>query len=118
MKNQPADSGLFLRGKFLGMLQKSGVSKKTNEAYTLTYFGLETPKENGFPGETIVHEIQVNRELLNQGITRNLDSWINKEVTLEVYVRAFPTKGGAGYSFNLSSNLAAVQVVESKVKAA
>lgn len=118
MKNQNSEFGLFLRGTFLGMRQVNGTSQKTNEAYTLTYFGIETPKENGFDGETLVHQIQISRDLLNSGITRNIDSMIGKQVIAEVYVRAFPTRGGASYQLNLANNLAAVQVQESKIKAA
>lgn len=117
VKNESVESGLFLVGKFAGFKQQSGTSRTTHQPYTLHYIGIEIPVENGFSGETRFIDVQVSTSLINSGLMNKLQPLIGKTVSCSVYVRAFPSRAGAGYSFNLSNNLAAVTSVDdSKVK--
>lgn len=115
VKNELIESGLFLVGKFAGFKQQSGTSRTTNQPYTLHYIGIEVPVENGFSGETRFIDVQVPTALINSGLMAKLQPLIGKTVSCSVYVRAYPTRGGAGYSFNLSNNLSSVAAIDSKV---
>lgn len=112
LKNEVVHSGLFLVGKFAGFKQQSGTSRTSNQPYTLHYIGIEIPVENGFSGETRFVDVQVSTSLINSGLMNKLQPLIGKTVSCAVYVRAYPTRGGAGFGFNLSNNLLAVTEVE------
>jgi hypothetical protein len=111
--------GLILVGRFVGIKQKEGVSRKTNESYVMHYCGIEVPKSGGFPGETVVHECMVPKSLINQGFTQRANDFIGKDVTASIYVRTFTGRSGAQYSFNLTDSDDAVQLLnKAQVKAA
>lgn len=102
-------TGLLLVGKCLGFKQVDGKSRQTNEAYTMHYLGVEMPKEGGFPGETVVHEIMIPKDLIHAGIMGTITSLVDKQVSASIYVRTFSGRNGAGYSFNLTNSLDAIK---------
>lgn len=104
-------TGLLLNGRFLGYMQRDGRNQQSGEPWVMHFIGVETPKDNGFPGETIVHQLQVPRDLVNNGFLQSLKNFENQDVTCSVYVRAYPSRGAAAYSLNLTNSLDAVQIV-------
>lgn len=105
-------NGLFLSGRYAGYNSRSGRNSTTGEAWTLHFIGVEVPKAGGFPGETMVHPVQLSRDHVNSGLLSNLQQFEGKHVSLSVYVRAFPNRGGAAYQFNLSSDKDPIQVLK------
>lgn len=112
-------NGLFLHGKYLGYMQRDGRNQQSGEPWVMHFIGIETPKENGFPGETVVHQLQISKDLVNSGFLQLLENFENQQVSCSVYVRAYPSRGAAAYSLNLTNSMDCVQVVaKPSVKAA
>ena len=101
-------TGLFLIGTLKGFLEDHRTGNDGNP-WVRHFVGIELPKPNGFPGETEVVRAQVPRDLVSQGITGKYESLIGKQVRADVWVRAYPTRGGAGFSYNLANYLDCIQ---------
>ena len=107
---QVRNHGLSLKGVWKGILE----NRRTNndgQAYVQHFGGIEVPKMNGFPGETEVIRVQVPKDLVSQGIMGKTSSLIDKQVECFIWVRAYPTRAGAGYGYYLENNIDCVQLL-------
>jgi hypothetical protein len=93
-------SGLVLAGSLVGYKEEE---RKGNDGqpWKQLFVGIEIPVTNGYKGETKVIDVQVPDRLQNAQLFDLINKLINKPVLVKAYVRAFPTRAGAGYGFNL-----------------
>lgn len=107
--------GLFLIGKLVGYRQVAGVSKKTNQPYTIDYIGVSVPRPDGFGGEQEnIMQVQIPRKAMESGILNHVNQHKDKLCMVGVFVTAYGTAGGAGYQFLLSTEDDAISPLSDK----
>lgn len=105
---QVRNHGLSLKGVWKGILDDRR-QNRDGETYVQHYGGVEVPKVNGFPGETEVIRVQVPKALISEGINGKTQPLVDKQVECFVWVRAYPTRAGAGFGYYLENNMDCVQ---------
>ncbi|WP_444925106.1 DNA-binding protein [Microbulbifer sp. DLAB2-AF] len=85
----------MIRGTIVGVKQ---VTKKDREgnAYSITYVGFESPKANGYQGETVITDIQVSRDQLNAGLPAYYEKLRGQEVLAPIWIQ--PWKNGGKFT--------------------
>lgn len=104
-------NGLYLTGKLVGHRSITGTSQKDGSAYTLNFVGLSMPVLDGYAGQTHVVDVQLNDNVLRDNPLGNIaptffaavDKLVGKNVSIAVYIRAYPNRGGAAYSYNVAA---------------
>lgn len=69
-----------------------------------SFVGFEVPKPNGFDGEMVVEKVQISRDQVKQGVMAKYENIKGQNVTADVFINAFATRGGAGYQLFLSGD--------------
>lgn len=108
---QARNHGLSFKGVYKGILE----NRRTNadgQPYVQHFAGIEVPKINGFPGETEIIRIQVPKQAIEQGIIGKNQPLEDKQVECFIWVRAYPTRAGAGFGYYLENHLDAIQALD------
>lgn len=66
--------------------------------------GVTVPAVNGFEGQTDLVLVKLDKKHVDLGLGPLYQNLRGRSVRVPVYVRAFPTRGGAGYEFHLSGD--------------
>lgn len=85
----------MIRGKVAGVKSITRQDREGNP-YSKTFIGFETPKANGYPGETVVTDVQVSREQLANGLPAYYEKIKGQEVMAPVFI--MPWKNGGSYT--------------------
>lgn len=93
-------AGLVLAGSLVGYKEEERKGNDGNPWKQL-FIGVEIPVTNGYKGQTQVIDVQVPERLQNAQLFDAINKLLNKPVLVKTYVRAFATRSGAGYGFNL-----------------
>ncbi len=93
-------SGLVLAGSLVGYKEDE---RKGNDGqpWKQLFIGIEVPVSNGYKGQMQVIDVQVPERFQNAQFFDLVNKLLNKSVLVKAYVRAFPTRSGAGFGFNL-----------------
>jgi hypothetical protein len=95
-------AGLVLAGSLVGYKEED---RKGNDGkpWKQLFLGIEIPVSNGYKGETQFVDVQVPERFQNAQLFDLVNKLLNTPVLVKTYVRAFPTRAGAGYGFNLDA---------------
>lgn len=85
------DSGIFIRGRLVGVKDDSNTSKKTGEVFAYKALGVELPFTNSFGfTSSLIKEIRISKQKLNDAaFIKSLSDNNSKQIELEIGVGDF-----------------------------
>lgn len=84
----------FISGVVKGTKKVDDKNRQTGEIITKHFVGFESPKANGYDGETVVTDVQVTQRQFDAGLVSYYESIRGQEVLAPIWFQVWKSGGG------------------------